>query len=150
MYFRTARPAGAAWNVTKTLAYVVFLWFLFLLVIPIAVSIVEVELGIQRFPPQATAALTLLIIFSALGLWAALTLALAGGGTPMPYDTARDLVVSGPYAYLRHPFVAAIIKSRSLRGRDRIGAVLGSTRDRRTRDAVDFALPCSPRTTRIG
>jgi protein-S-isoprenylcysteine O-methyltransferase Ste14 len=105
--FRPARPAPAVWNVTKTIGYLLVFWFVFLFVLPIAISIVEVELGIQRFPPQQLPAALLLLIFTLIGLWAGLTLAIAGRGTPAPFDSAPELVTTGPYAYVRHPIVAA-------------------------------------------
>lgn len=105
--YRPARQARTAWNVAKTLTLLLTFWFLFLLVLPIGISIVEVELGIQRFPPQPALAVAGLVVFSALAAWAALALAIAGAGTPAPFDTARDLVVTGPYAFVRHPLVIA-------------------------------------------
>jgi protein-S-isoprenylcysteine O-methyltransferase Ste14 len=109
MRFRPARPAHVAWNVTKTLLFLITFWFVFLFVIPIAVSIAEVELGIQRFPPQPLLAGPLLLVFSILGLWAALTLAIVGAGTPVPFDTARKFVVTGPYRHIRNPLVTAAL-----------------------------------------
>ncbi len=94
---------------TKTLVFLGAFWFAFLFVLPISVSIAEIELGIQRFPPQMQLATWLLAGSTALGLWAALTLALAGDGTPVPFDTARKLVVSGPFAYIRDPFMVSAI-----------------------------------------
>jgi len=105
--YRPARPARASWNALKTLLFLLLFWFVFLLVLPIAVSIVEVELGIQRFPPQLFPASIGLLVFSALGVWAAMTLAISGHGTPAPFDTARTFVVGGPYAYVRNPLVIA-------------------------------------------
>jgi protein-S-isoprenylcysteine O-methyltransferase Ste14 len=49
----------------------------------------------------------LLLIFTVLSTWSALTLAIVGKGTPLPFDPPRQLVTTGPYAYLRHPLVAA-------------------------------------------
>ncbi|MGH9173976.1 MAG: methyltransferase family protein [Vicinamibacterales bacterium] len=109
MRYRPARPARSWWNVLKTLLFLALFWFVFLLVLPIAVSVVEVELGIQRFPPQPLLASIGLVAFTALGLWAAVTLAITGGGTPAPFDTARTFVVGGPYAYVRNPLVIAAI-----------------------------------------
>jgi protein-S-isoprenylcysteine O-methyltransferase Ste14 len=57
-------------------------------------------------PLSATA---LLVVSSLLMLWAAFTLAIRGAGTPLPVDPTREFVVTGPYAYMRHPFVAAAI-----------------------------------------
>ena len=105
--FRPARPAGAGWNVAKTLAGLIVVWFVFLFLLPLGVSIVEVDLGIQRFPPQYLPAVLLLVFSTALGLWAAVTVAVAGQGTPIPFDGVRTIVISGPYAYVRYPLAVA-------------------------------------------
>lgn len=107
--FRPARQAHAAWNVTKTLASLLLFWFVYLFLLPIGISIVEIELGIQRFPPQLAAAGLLLACFTLLAVWAAVTLAVVGRGTPVPFDTAREFVAAGPYAFVRHPFVLAVM-----------------------------------------
>jgi protein-S-isoprenylcysteine O-methyltransferase Ste14 len=39
----------------------------------------------------------------ALALWGILTFALAGRGTPAPFDPPRKLVIKGPYRYVRNP-----------------------------------------------
>ena len=96
-------------NVIKTVVFLLVIWFTFLFALPIAVSIVEIELGIQRFPPQLLAASVLLGAFTLLGVWAALTLALKGRGTPAPFAPPKDFVVSGPYGYVRHPFAIALL-----------------------------------------
>lgn len=85
------------------------LWALFLFMIPIGISLIEVELGIQRIPPQTPLALIAFPLFSALSLWAALTLALAGQGTPLAVDGPQRLVTRGPYAFVRHPIALATI-----------------------------------------
>jgi protein-S-isoprenylcysteine O-methyltransferase Ste14 len=107
--YREARPAAAWWNVFKTLLEILFLWFVFLIALPIGISIIEVELAIQRFPGQPLPAVPALALFTLLGLWAALTLAIAGRGTPLPVDEARRLVVRGPYAYVRNPLVISAL-----------------------------------------
>jgi protein-S-isoprenylcysteine O-methyltransferase Ste14 len=106
--YRRARPAGGWWNVTKTLLEILVFWFVVLIALPIAISIVEVELAVQRFPGFPALSATLLGLFSLLGIWAALTIAIAGRGTPLPLDEARRLVTSGPYAYVRNPMAIAI------------------------------------------
>jgi protein-S-isoprenylcysteine O-methyltransferase Ste14 len=92
----------------KTIIFLVVFWSLFLFAIPIGISIVEVQLGIQRFPPQTNLALALLIASTALVLWSALTLAVKGGGTPLPLDPPREFVTNGPYAFIRHPYVTGV------------------------------------------
>ena len=84
-------------------------WFTFLIAIPIGISIVEVELAIQRFPGYPLLAAVALAIFSLLGLWSALTIAVTGRGTPLPADEARRLVVAGPFAYVRNPLAIAAV-----------------------------------------
>lgn len=104
---RPARPAAAWWNVTKTLLEVFAFWFVFLIVLPIVISVAEVELALQRFPGFPVLAALMLAFFSVIGLWAALTIAIQGRGTPLPVDEARRLVTSGPYAYVRNPLSIA-------------------------------------------
>ena len=106
--FRPARPAPTAWNITKTVLYLFVSWFVLLFVLPIGISIIEVELGIQRFPGLQLSAAFLLLVFTIVGLWAAVTLAASGHGTPAPFDAARELVTQGPYSYVRNPLVAAL------------------------------------------
>lgn len=105
--FRPARPARALWNVIKTLVGLILLWFVLLFLVPVGISIIEVELGIQRFPPQYLSAAGLLLASTIVSLWASMTVAIAGQGTPFPFDTTRAMVVSGPFAYLRYPLALA-------------------------------------------
>ena len=121
MRYRPARPAPVWWNVAKTLGFLVLFWFVFLVAVPIALSIVEIELGIQRFPPLLKTAGIGLIVFSVLATWSAITLAVVGRGTPAPFDAPRNLVTSGPYAYVRNPLAIAAMGLGST-----IGVVLGS------------------------
>ena len=107
--YRPARPATVWWNVTKTLVEIAAFWFVFLIALPIGISVIEVELAIQRFPGYPVIAALMLGFFSLLGLWAALTMAIKGRGTPLPVDEARQLVVTGPYAYVRHPFAISLM-----------------------------------------
>jgi protein-S-isoprenylcysteine O-methyltransferase Ste14 len=100
--------SNIVWNIIKTTIFLIAIWSVFLFGIPIGISIVEIELGIQRFPSQPILAIPLLIVSTLLVIWSAMTLAVKGGGTPSPIDPTREFVVTGPYAYLRHPFVAGV------------------------------------------
>lgn len=93
-------------NVVKTTIFLIVLWSLLLFAVPIGISIIEIDAGIQRFPPQPLIAFPLLIASTLLVLWAAMTLAVKGEGTPLPIAPPRAFVESGPYAFIRHPFVA--------------------------------------------
>jgi protein-S-isoprenylcysteine O-methyltransferase Ste14 len=97
------------WNVTKTVLEILAFWFIFLIALPIGISVIEVQLAMQRFPGYPVIASILLGLFSLLGIWAALTLAVAGRGTPLRVDEARRLVVTGPYAYVRNPLAISAL-----------------------------------------
>jgi protein-S-isoprenylcysteine O-methyltransferase Ste14 len=43
------------------------------------------------------------VVCGSLGLWSGFAMAWFGEGTPFPTDTARRLVVRGPYAVVRNP-----------------------------------------------
>jgi protein-S-isoprenylcysteine O-methyltransferase Ste14 len=95
-------------NVVKTTLFLILIWSIFLFALPIGISVVEIEAGLQRFPPQTWLSGPLFFISTLLVVWAAMTMAIKGDGTPAPIDRTRELVTSGPYAYLRHPFVAGV------------------------------------------
>ena len=62
--------------------------------------------GIAR--PASFGAIELLGILigiagAALAIWCILTFAVIGRGTPAPFDPPRQLVVAGPYRYVRNP-----------------------------------------------
>jgi protein-S-isoprenylcysteine O-methyltransferase Ste14 len=99
------RSLRAAWEVVKTLGGIVLLWAVFLIVLPLGVSVIEVRLGIQRFPGLAVLATIAMPIFALLGLWAAMTLAIEAAASALRGDTGDRLVVSGPYAYVRNPLM---------------------------------------------
>ena len=102
--YRVARPAPYRRNLAKTLAWMLVVWTLALVALPAALRGIEVLLGIERlllpFGRQAGAAL--LVAASAFGVWCAFTMA-RGEGTPVPFDAAARLVVTGPYRYVRNP-----------------------------------------------
>jgi protein-S-isoprenylcysteine O-methyltransferase Ste14 len=62
--------------------------------------------GVSRPPgigvPQV-AGMGLTLVGAALVIWCVVSFALAGRGTPAPFDPPRRLVVSGPYRYVRNP-----------------------------------------------
>lgn len=104
---RVARPAPASWNVLKTAVQAVAFWGGFLVVVPLAIRAAEVAVGIAewRLPPPLVVAVGIgvLVAASVLNLAAAYAMSVHGHGTPFPLDTARDLVVRGPYRFVRNP-----------------------------------------------
>lgn len=104
-YFRQARPASAAWNLLKTLLQSRVFWGVFLVLLPGVMIWLhsQVSLALLHFPGQIPLALVLFLLFSALNVWSAVTMAVVGRGTPLPTDCPRQLVIAGPYRYVRNP-----------------------------------------------
>lgn len=101
--FRPAAEAPAWWNVAKTGAQTAVFWSLLLWVVPIWIAGQEGQLGVPTFEVAAWIGAALLTLSSLGGLWSGWTMATAGRGTPLPLDTARNLVATGPYAWVRNP-----------------------------------------------
>jgi protein-S-isoprenylcysteine O-methyltransferase Ste14 len=108
---REAKPASAARNVAKTAAQMAVFWTAFLFILPTLIWNLETWLGLDgwRFahPAGRAAGAVLFALGGALGLTCGLVMALRGKGTPMPTDCARELVVCGPYRYVRNPMAVA-------------------------------------------
>jgi len=100
---RVARPASRGWNSLKTFCQIAIMWSLLLCVLPLGIDIVEHWSGSPRLPACPGFGAALFAAGSLLGLVTANALVRDGEGTPLPLDTARNLVVSGPYRYVRNP-----------------------------------------------
>jgi protein-S-isoprenylcysteine O-methyltransferase Ste14 len=109
MLFREARPAHARYNLLKTFIQIIVFWTTLLFVFPALLAMLQERIGIPflEFPGQLAIAALLFIGFSAFGLWSGLTMALNGEGTPLPVDSTRRLVSTGPYAVVRNPMAVA-------------------------------------------
>ena len=107
--FRKAAETSTNWIVAKTIIQIVIVWSIILGIFPYMITLVEDKLGVPRlqFAYQKPLALVLLVMISALGIWAAVTMSRIGLGTPLPLDHAKRLVVSGPYAYVRNPMAVS-------------------------------------------
>ncbi|HQR35945.1 MAG TPA: isoprenylcysteine carboxylmethyltransferase family protein [Blastocatellia bacterium] len=107
--FRQARQASPSWNLAKTFGQITIFWSFFLFALPELINRMEIELGIPRFQlaGQRWVAMGLFGLLSALGLWSGVTMSWFGSGTPLPVDGTRQLVMSGPYAYVRNPMALA-------------------------------------------
>ena len=109
--FRPAGDAGGATHVRRSLAQLLVFWTAFFVAVPIAVSAVErrLDISLQALDDDAWVRVGWFVfaLGSALGLWSCLTMALVGQGTPLPAETARKLVIRGPYRYVRNPMAVA-------------------------------------------
>lgn len=112
--YRIARPAGPVANLAKTLVQLVVVWGFALGVLPWLAVQVEDAVGVARWgwPGCHVLGAVIFAAGSALGLYSAWVMATAGQGTPVPFDAARELVVRGPYRFVRNPMaVSAIVQT---------------------------------------
>ncbi len=107
--FRRARESSAGYIVLKTMSQIVVVWGLVLFIFPFLIILVEDRIGIPRlsFPFQKPLAAVLFVLLSSIGVYAAIVMSRVGKGTPLPLDHASDLVVLGPYAYVRNPMAVS-------------------------------------------
>ena len=99
-------PAVAIlWTVSQTVIF----WGIFLWILPRGIVELEGRLGMPTFSPplQSLVAMIGFLAASMLGLASGLTMATRGSGTPRPTATAANLVISGPYRYVRNPMANA-------------------------------------------
>ncbi len=95
------------WNVSKTLVQIICIWVLALVVVPYVIldafgNVLMPKLGIQTVVGS-----TLFVCFSSLGLTSSFFMVRDGNGTPLPLDQTNNLVISGPYGYVRNPMAIA-------------------------------------------
>lgn len=107
--FRQAKPSSTNYVLTKTFMQIAIVWFLILVVFPYLITLVEAKLGIPQleFAYQRPLAVVIFIAISSVGVWSAFVMSRVGKGTPLPLDHATDLVVSGPYRYVRNPMAVS-------------------------------------------
>lgn len=106
--FRTARPASLTWNLAKTGVQLVLVWTFALVLLPSLIERLESEVGFDGWdaPWSRATGWAALLVASTIGVWAAVTMARSGRGTPVPFDAARHLVTDGPYRSIRNPMAA--------------------------------------------
>jgi protein-S-isoprenylcysteine O-methyltransferase Ste14 len=96
-------------HVGTTLAQIVVFWGLFLMAIPLAMTILEQRWAVALpFPAVAApAGFAILMLASALGLVSAFVMSTRGNGTPLPSAMPNELVIGGPYRWVRNPMAIA-------------------------------------------
>lgn len=121
--FRLAPRRGSASNVALTLAQIVVFWGFFLVIAPAVLAALEHRWGVGIPFPAFVAPLGLVILAggSALGIWSALAMSIVGRGTPLPAAMPNELVIAGPYRFVRNPMaLSGIVQGAA------VGLVLGS------------------------
>ena len=116
---REARPASPFWNVFKSLVTMAIWWTVFFGAIPFFIVAGEnfSELNHWRLNSlwQMFIGWPLFSLCGALGIWSSMTMAICGHGTLLPIDCASQLVVAGPYRWVRNPMgVSAIWQGASV------------------------------------
>lgn len=95
------------WNIAKTLVQSLTLWAIFLFLLPAAIYYLEGSLGLAGYRFGSlfwqVAGVTLFMLGWILAYTSAAFMVVKGEGTPLPADSARKLVVAGPYRYVRNP-----------------------------------------------
>ena len=107
--FRPARPAGPGWNGAKTGAQIVVAWGFALGLLPVLAQRVDGACGLGSFGSIASRGVggVVFAVASAVGIASAWVMVTRGRGTPVPFDAARELVVSGTYRVVRNPMVVS-------------------------------------------
>lgn len=106
-YFKPAASENPVWNVAKTLFQTTLFWGFFLVLLPEIIMYFEGALEIPTFQKQPNSGLIVFVICSLLGLWSGMTMSIIGRGTPLPTDCPNELVVKGPYRFVRNPMAVA-------------------------------------------
>lgn len=123
--FRVADEGPSQRHLRRSLAQLVVFWTTFFVVVPLVLSAVEERLRLHWTaldePAVRIVGAAMFVVGSALGLWSCVTMALQGEGTPLPSETARELVVGGPYRIVRNPMALAGVLQTS-----GVGLVVGS------------------------
>lgn len=120
---REAAPAGPLVNLARTLVQAVLFWAFFFGLVPALLHAAERALGIPGFasPGWRIAAIALFLAAGAANIATAVTLAVAGRGTPLPLACPRGLVVTGPYRCVRNPMAVSALTQGAA-----VGLYLGS------------------------
>jgi protein-S-isoprenylcysteine O-methyltransferase Ste14 len=103
--FIPAAPRPAWQNVMRTVAQALVFWSVFIVGIPRLILGAQAALGIAGFEValQKEIGVVGMVLMALINVWAGAVMAVDGEGTPFPADTARNLVVRGPYRVVRNP-----------------------------------------------
>ncbi|QYM74832.1 isoprenylcysteine carboxylmethyltransferase family protein [Leucobacter luti] len=109
--FRTARVTKRASLLWLTAAQTSVFWVLFLGVFPAAIVLLERrwDLAITFPPALRLIGIVLFLAGSVLGIWSAVTMATRGRGTPLPAAMTTELVIAGPFRFVRNPMALGSI-----------------------------------------
>ena len=99
-----APTTAASWTLFQTIVF----WSVFLWIFPKGIVELMARLGVPgQFPANPFLGTSLFLAAAGLGLSSAWAMSTRGRGTPLPTSTPGELVVSGPYRYIRNPMALA-------------------------------------------
>ena len=103
--FRQNKSKNTNWTIVKTFTQIAFVWTLILVFLPYIVVQLEGKIGVSQFtfPFQKFISIIFFISLSLLGISSAYVMSKIGEGTPLPFDSAPNLVIKGAYSYVRNP-----------------------------------------------
>ena len=104
--FRNATTSFSL-NVTKTIIQIVCIWTLALIVIPYIILDAFDTIAITQLGISLLMGSLVFICCSVLGLISSYFMVRDGSGTPLPLDQTNELVVTGPYHFVRNPMAIA-------------------------------------------
>ncbi len=87
----------------RALTYATLFVALFLVVVPQRILTASGVGSVESIGALQVAGLTVVALGAALVLWCLVTFAFVGKGTAAPFDPPRQLVVAGPYRWVRNP-----------------------------------------------
>lgn len=104
--FRNSNTESVIINGAKTVLQIICVWTITLLVFP---YLIITSFRTSFIPNNDFAGLGygLLLFFSIIGLFSAITMVKVGKGTPLPLDQTQKLVTSGLYKHVRNPMAIA-------------------------------------------
>lgn len=108
--FRHAdRSAPTAQHVRATAVQILVFWGLALGVVPAVIAWFESRWGVGIDLPGGVrlVGVAVFVAASAVGIWSAVVMSTLGRGTSLPSAMASDLVVRGPYRFVRNPMALA-------------------------------------------
>jgi protein-S-isoprenylcysteine O-methyltransferase Ste14 len=107
--FRVARSRSVGAVLAATGGQLVVFWGVFLVIGPLILVVLERRWQVGFTFPQFAEAVGVIVLglASALGVWSAVAMAVAGRGTPLPVAMPSRLVIAGPYRFVRNPMAMA-------------------------------------------
>ncbi len=103
--FRTATGTSRLRHTLVTILFTIVTWGLAFALAPWGVVTLEKMIGVPTYyyPAVSVSGIAVFIFASFIGLSSCVAMAWFGRGTPMPSATASNLVIVGPYKWIRNP-----------------------------------------------